>query len=252
MDKLDFEKLTQIPWFSKEKNPGAPNEPPLNKIKEYVRVPFLKRERNYPLFYSWVEIIKSIPDRPSVILDAACGRGIISQVLFFKGHHVYACDIRDYFQGDKRINFKLVDLNRDFPYPDNFFDIVINCEGLEYLESSGHFFKETARILKDNGHLILSVPHIASVVGRYNFFKNGVLVGYDLALFDRINIIYLPLLQELLKLNCFEITEIKGNVPLLTKKVKLFHALFGRFLFANQNDPLKFAHSLIIDARLRK
>lgn len=252
MDTLDLEQLALVPWFSKERLPDAPSEPPVDKIKEYVRVPFMKRNRNYPLFYSWVEIVKSVPSPPLVILDAACGRGIIAQVLFLKGHRVYACDIQNYFCGDKEIDFKLVDLNRDFPYPDNFFDIVINCEGLEYLESSIHFLKETARVLKNNGHLLISVPHISSLVGRYNFFKSGILTGYETALFERRNIIYLPLLQELFNETGFRIVHIKGNVPQITKKARLFHALLGRILFPGQNDALKFAHSLIIDAELKK
>jgi SAM-dependent methyltransferase len=253
MDTLTLEQLKNIPWLDKyASGPDVPKQPPVHEIKKLVNIPFMKRSRKYNLFYSWSEIVKSIGNTPCRVLDAACGGGLVSQILFYKGHKVFACDIQNLFVADKHIDFKLVDLNKDFPYPSDFFDVVINSEGLECLQGSTHFVNESMRVLKNGGRLILSVPNIHSLVGRYNFFRNGLLLSYDTAILDRINIVYLPLVREIYKITGFRIVEIKGNVPLLTFKSRIFNALFGRIVFEKNDRIVRFAHSLIICAELRK
>jgi SAM-dependent methyltransferase len=254
VDTLTKAQLERVPWNTRfVTGPGVPPEPPLDRIREFVDVPFLKRDRRFPLFYSWVEVVRSVGDEPCRVLDAACGRGVVAQILFFKGHEVSACDIEtDYFCADRRIKFQPCDLNGKFPYPDDHFDVVLNCEGLECLEGSAHFFKETARVLRRRGRLVLSIPNIQSLVGRYNFFRSGLLASYDTALLDRRNILYLPFLAELLPQIGFGLTGIKGNVPQLTLKSRIFNFLFGGFL-KNLDDPVvRFSHSLIITARIEK
>lgn len=254
MDTLTITQLEQVPWNTRYvTGAGVPLEPPVHRIKELIRVPFLKRSRAYPLFYSWVEVIKGVGDKPCRVLDSACGRGIVSQILFLKGHDVYACDIeKDFFCASSGIKFQPVDLNREFPYPNDYFDVVINCEGLECLEGSAHFLRESARVLRDQGRVILSIPNIQSVVGRFNFFKSGLLVSYDTALLDRRNILYLPFLKELLPKFGFRIIDIRGNVPQLTAKSRIFNAVFGDFLKGLENQFIRFSHALIITAQLAK
>jgi SAM-dependent methyltransferase len=254
VDRLTTAQLELIPWNTKYvAGAGVPREPPVNKIKELVKVPFMKRNREYPLFYSWVEVVRGVGEKPCRVLDSACGRGIVSQILLFKGHDVYACDIeKDFFCADSAVKFRPVDLNQKFPYPDDHFDVVINCEGLECLEGSAHFLREAKRVLRDQGRVILSIPNIQSLVGRFNFFKSGFLAGYDAALLDRRNILYLPFLYELLPALGYRITDIKGNVPQLTIKSKIFNAVFGDFFHGLGNPVARFSHSLIITAQLTK
>ncbi|HEX7320800.1 MAG TPA: class I SAM-dependent methyltransferase [bacterium] len=253
MDSLTLKQLKQIPWNTRYvSGPDIPPEPPLADIARLVGIPFMKRPVKYALFYSWSEAIKSVGVEPARVLDAACGRGIISQILLFKGHKVSACDILDCFSADKRIDFKRVDLNHEFPYEDDSFDVVINSEGLECLEGSEHFIKETARVLKNGGRLILSIPYIHSLVSRFNFLRSGLLAGYDAALLDRQNILYLPFLKEFFKVVGFHIMVIKGNVPQLTLKSKVFNAVFGDLMFDTNNPVLRFSHSLIITASIAK
>jgi len=249
MDTLSIEQLEQIPWNTRYVvGPEVPPEPPINEIRKLVNIPFMKRKKKYPLFYSWSETIKCVGKKPCKVLDAACGRGIISQILFFKGHDVFACDIENYFIADNHIDFRRVDLNSSLPYADNYFDVVINCEGLQYLKHSSIFIEEAARVLKNKGNLILSIPNIHSIASRYNFFKTGQLSGYNVHVLSRQNITYLPYLSELLTVYNFRIIDIKGNIPQFGPKLKILDYFLGRFLFGDENEVIRFSHSLIINA----
>jgi SAM-dependent methyltransferase len=252
MDTLTIDQLKKVPWNGTIN--GITYEPPFHEMGRMVNIPFKKRDRRFPLFYCWAEIIKSISGENQQILDACCGRGMISQVLLFKGYKVSACDLKDYFMGDKnKIDFRQVDLNGSMPYPDDHFDYVINCEGLQYLNGVSHFLKEAGRVLKNDGHLILSIPNIHCTAGRFLFFRNGRLPGYHVNA-ERIHwqIIYLPYLIELLRAENFKILKIKGNIPDLRYKIRILNMIFGRFLFGKDNNFIKTAHSLIIDSQMNK
>jgi len=252
MDTLTIDQLKKVPWNGTVN--GITYEPPFHEMGRMVNIPFKKRDRRFPLFYCWAEIIKSISGENQQILDACCGRGMISQVLLFKGYKVSACDLNDYFMGDKnKIDFRQIDLNGSMPYLDNSFNYVINCEGLQYLNGITHFLKESGRILKNGGHLILSIPNIHSIAGRLLFLRNGRLAGYHVNT-ERIHwqIIYMPYLVELLKAAGFRILKIKGNIPDLRYKTRIFNIIFGRYLFEKDNDVVKFTHSIIIDTQINK
>ena len=61
----------------------------------------------------------------------------------------------------------LFDAEKDpFPYPDEFFSTVLCCELIEHLrEDPMHLLCEVNRILKPNGHLVLTTPNIAALRG---------------------------------------------------------------------------------------
>jgi len=248
MDTLSRAQLETVPWNTRHvSGPHVPPEPAVEAMSRLARVPFPKRDRMYALWYSWVEIIRALGSPPKRVLDAACGRGIVSQILHLKGFEVVACDIEDCFMADKAIEFSRVDLNGRMPYASRSCGAVVNCEGLEYLESPAHFLREAARVLEPGGKLHLSVPNIQSLARRYQFFRTGKLAAYDDASNERISVICLLLLKSACERCGFRITKILGNVPLLTRKIKVFDALFGKRLFKDDDEVLRHAHSLVIE-----
>jgi SAM-dependent methyltransferase len=254
MENLTIEQLREIPWNNKYiSGPEVPPEPKIEEIKTLLNIPFNKRNKKYALFYSWGEIIKYIGNKSCRVLDAACGRGQISQILAMKGFDVSACDIEDNFCADRqKSKFKIINLNSRTPYPDNFFDKIINCEGVEYLPNSEMFIKECNRLLHNHGELILSVPNIHSFPSIYSFFRKGTLQSYGDDILSRRNIIYLPYFIELLRSYDFDLIQIRGNVPLTSLKIKIFSILTSRFSSFHSTEYLKFAHSLILVFRLNK
>ena len=61
----------------------------------------------------------------------------------------------------------LFDAEKDqFPYPDKFFDTVMCCELIEHLSQDPmHMMAEINRVLKPDGHLVLSTPNITGTRG---------------------------------------------------------------------------------------
>jgi SAM-dependent methyltransferase len=251
---LTIDQLKAIPWNKKYiTGPDVPPEPDIEDISRLIEIPFLKRDSKYILFYIWLEIVRQVGiKKPLKILDAACGRGQIVQILKFYGHDVTGADIADCFCADKDIPFILTDLDNNFPFPDNSFDIVINSTALHYLKSSEHFFSETKRILKPNGSIIFSISNISNLVGRYCFFRTGKIIEYSSSILSRKNFLYPDYIFELIKSLGFTVENIAGNVPILNFKIKLFDLLFGKFLFKTGDPVTKYSNAFIISALLKK
>ncbi|MDP9169997.1 MAG: methyltransferase domain-containing protein, partial [Acidobacteriota bacterium] len=80
----------------------------------------------------------------------------------------FACEI-DHFDAEKHI----------YPYPDESFDTVLCCELIEHLfEDPMHMMSEINRILKRDGHLVLTTPNIGSLRSL-----SAGLLGYHPAFF---------------------------------------------------------------------
>ncbi|MBN1383295.1 MAG: class I SAM-dependent methyltransferase [Elusimicrobia bacterium] len=107
------------------------------------------------------------------ILDAPAAEGYGSQKLKELNFEVYACDINEKDFKLKGVNFKKADLNREFPYPKDFFDYVYCIEGIEHLENPFHLLREFSRVTKPGGKIIISTPNILSVYGRLRYLFLG-------------------------------------------------------------------------------
>jgi SAM-dependent methyltransferase len=250
MDHLSIDQLKQVPWNTRFiVGPEVPPEPSPQKIPEMIKIPFIKRDTQFSLFYTWLEIIKLVgPNKPKKILDAACGRGQIAQILKFYGHEVIGTDIADFFGADKNIPFVQTDLDLDFPFSDNSFDVVINSTALHYLKSSEHFFNESKRVLKKGGRLIFSIPNIANMAGRYYFMKTGKISEFSSAVLSRRNFLYPDYVFELLASTGFNILSIRGVAPLINNKIKFFNLIFGKWMFGKAENEIKYSSTLVIEA----
>ena len=76
----------------------------------------------------------------------------ILRPVYSQGREIFVC------------HYDLFDAERDaFPYPDACFDLVLNCEIIEHLlRDPMHMLLECARVLADNGALLLTTPNVAS------------------------------------------------------------------------------------------
>ncbi|MDD5362904.1 MAG: class I SAM-dependent methyltransferase [Ignavibacteria bacterium] len=250
---MTLEQIKSIPWNSKYLDAGeVPFEPKPEDVKNLLEIPFMKRDKNLVLFYCWNEIIDMITGSDCRVLDTACGRGQVAQVLHYYGHEVSACDIDNIFNADSGIKFIKSDLNDRFPYEDNIFDYVINCTALHYLKDTEHYFKECRRVLKHNGDVVFTIPNIESLGNRLYFLKTGILSEYSSAVLSRRNFIYPAYLYALLEELNFKVTDVKGVVPIATKKIKTVNLILGKTLFGDKNEYIKYSPILVIKARLSK
>jgi len=255
MDTLSAAQLEDIFNISRHASVVAPS---VSDVKKLINIAFVNRDQRYANFYAWHEVLKSVRGRNRKVLDTACGRGEVAQILASKGHTVFACDIDDAFMADRgKIDFRNIDLDKRLPYDDNRFDSVINCEALQYLNCPRSFIRETARVLRSGGNLILSVPNIHSIRGRYTFFKTAKLVFYDSEESTAHNaptIIYLPYLLQLLEASGFRVVEIKGTVPVTCFKLRVINTMLGSLIsdIDRKDLTVRFSHSLVINAELSK
>ena len=54
------------------------------------------------------------------------------------------------------------DLNKKFPFKDNFFDVIIANQVIEHLYDTDNFVQEIRRILKPNGYSVISTNNLSS------------------------------------------------------------------------------------------
>lgn len=253
MRRLTTEQIESIPWNSKYvKGEGVPREPLSSEVKSLLEIPFVKRNSEYALFYCWNEIIEMIPESKSKILDTACGRGQIAQVLHYYGHEMHACDKEEIFGGSNEIIFRKTDLNERFPYDDSVFDYVLNSTALHYLKDIEHYFTESKRILKPGGYAVFSIPNIGSYSNRFNFLKTGRIPEYSSSILNRRSFIYPDYLFKLLESMNFTVEEIRGVVPNISIKIRLIDFFFGRIICGDKSDYEKYSPILVIKVKVKK
>ncbi len=103
------------------------------------------------------------------ILDVGCAAGNLSKKLADKGFFVYAIDVleesikiaKEFFNSSK-ITYEVRDILKE-PFEEKSFDCITFLETIEHVENPAMFFREFHRILRDNGHLIISTPNSTSL-----------------------------------------------------------------------------------------
>lgn len=128
-------------------------------------------------------------------LDIATGQGYILELLYEKGYrdlHAVDMDTENFRLNKKLYHFKKMDANKDWQYPNAYFDVVISSETLEHLENPSHFFREVYRVLKPKGYLIMSTPSVEGIISRIYFFLTGILAFHTPADYLNNHITVLP------------------------------------------------------------
>lgn len=97
------------------------------------------------------------------ILDVGCGIGIYSNRFYQEGSSIFGVDI------DKEniikakglfpyISFQAI-TSANFPFEDNFFDIIFLHEVLEHVENDKKTIDESLRVLKPGGRIVIFAPN---------------------------------------------------------------------------------------------
>lgn len=107
------------------------------------------------------------------ILDVPAGEGRLSYHMKKAGYDVVAADIDEKGFKIPGIPCKRCDLNGELPFNAKTFNTIVCVEGIEHIENSFHLCRELARVLKDNGALIVSTPNILSIDSRLRFLFMG-------------------------------------------------------------------------------
>jgi ubiquinone/menaquinone biosynthesis C-methylase UbiE len=150
-----------------------------------VGVPHLgTRIRNYLLREC---LNQSKPPKNKSALDAGCGYGFTSQVLFRKGYAVNAVD-----NNPQRLNAasdiaKSLNCQINFiygsmyhlPFPDDNFDLVVCFEVLEHLKNDLKALREINRVVTQNGLVIISFPGVEKE-GKWLIKYHHIKSGYNL------------------------------------------------------------------------
>ena len=107
------------------------------------------------------------------VLDVPAGEGALALRLINLGFEVSCCDLYTEIFKLADTEIKRGNLDRILPYDDRSFDYVVCVEGLEHIENPANAMREFARLLKDNGTLIVSVPNIMNIEERLKWLFNG-------------------------------------------------------------------------------
>jgi len=113
-------------------------------------------------------ILKSLDRNTSAkLLDLGCDEGTWTLELAKKigTKQVYGIEIikeRAKIARKKQINVKIADLNKKFPFEDNYFDVIHANQVIEHVPSIDHFVSEIYRVLKPQGYVIVSTENASS------------------------------------------------------------------------------------------
>ena len=213
------------------------------------------------------------------VLDIPSGAGAFTKRLLDRNVEVYSADIENIMRVDND-NFRVADMNLRLPYDDQFFDAVICIDGIEHLERPFDFVRECARILKQDGVLILSTPNINALRSRWRWFWTGHHNKGKLPLNEsqpsplhHINLMSYQRLRYILHSSGFAVDKVATNrIKLISWVYCIFipvSFLFTTFVYRSEKDqqqrsknveikralfskPLLFGETMIIKARRGK
>jgi 2-polyprenyl-3-methyl-5-hydroxy-6-metoxy-1,4-benzoquinol methylase len=119
------------------------------------------------------------------VLDIGSGIGIFNSVLRELGFKkIVALDndkkTLEINTADEKYS---INLEKQLPFPNNYFDSVFAVEIIEHLENRKQLLNEIYRVLKPNGYLILTTPNKDSLIARFDKIigrlVDGKWIGHD-------------------------------------------------------------------------
>lgn len=118
------------------------------------------------------DLVRTIK-KPTKVLDLGCGTGFFASKIkdIYPSAEVYGIDISKKAlnlgrKKYKNITFIRADAEQEFPFKNNFFDLIISGEHIEHLKDTDTYLIEINRVMKKGGTLILTTPNLASWMNR--------------------------------------------------------------------------------------
>lgn len=115
------------------------------------------------------------------ILDIGCGHGSVSHELVKKGFKVYGMEInRDAIESLKAKGFRVIECDITEPFKLNEkFDLILLLDVLEHVFDPLSLLGEAAKVLKDDGEVIVSIPLYFDLIDRLRILFTGSIISYD-------------------------------------------------------------------------
>jgi len=107
-------------------------------------------------------------DKNAMVLDVGCGDG--QKTVKFKRkimcQKIAGIDgVKERLAAAQRRGVKetkIVDLEKKWPFPEKYFDVIISNQVIEHLVNIDNFIKEICRLLKSGGYCVISTENLAS------------------------------------------------------------------------------------------
>lgn len=132
------------------------------------RVDFYVGKNNIRFSKIWKFLISKFVGNEK-ILDIGCSNGVFSGYLVKRGYKCYGLELNDRaIVKAKKLGIivKKGDFLEKLPFTSGMFDIVFAGEAIEHTIDDDGFLKETYRVLKPGGLLILTTPNLLSLGNR--------------------------------------------------------------------------------------
>lgn len=100
------------------------------------------------------------------ILDVGCANGLLLSG-FTKKHRVFGIDISKQLVSEassRGVLAKVGNLEKEFPFKESFFDVVVVHHVIEHILDTDKFLSECNRILRRNGSLAVTFPNTSNPV----------------------------------------------------------------------------------------
>lgn len=222
----------------------------MSSVPEAVKKEEYKRKASYEeyridldkvYYHKIIKAVNRYAQTPAgKLLDIACWDGSLA-AQFLPGREVFglegnlaACESAK----GKGIKAQAVDLEKELPFEDSFFDAIIAAEIIEHLYDTDFFLKEIYRILKSSGVLVMSIPNIACFSNRIAmlFGRYPRYAEYKAGGAGHIRVYTAPVLKQQLEENGFEVIYYAGcNLPMpmeskyIPNWIKRFAVTLGEF-----------------------
>ena len=103
------------------------------------------------------------------VIDIPAGNGATTEMLLEAGADVEPFDLFPEYFMLKDIVCKRADITDHIPVGDNYADWVTCQEGIEHFSDQLRMFKEINRILKNDGHLLLTTPSYSNLSAKLSY-----------------------------------------------------------------------------------
>ncbi|MFB6208871.1 MAG: class I SAM-dependent methyltransferase [Candidatus Nanohaloarchaea archaeon] len=100
------------------------------------------------------------------VLDIGCDNGRVIRKLSDEIDEAYGFDFDCTEPDDDNIYFEEADATEKFPYEEDKFDSIICREVLEHVTDPYNLLKESRRVLKPEGRILITTPNIDNLVYR--------------------------------------------------------------------------------------